>query len=114
MFGEFIVDGVIGSLEGTVIFVPQIAMLFGLISLLEQSGFLARAAFALDRSLRRFGLSGWSFLPALTAHACAIPAIMGTRLIAEPRDRLATVLALPFFTRKLLRPADFVALSRKP
>ena len=98
LFGEFVVDGVIGSLEGTVIFVPQISMLFGLISLLEQSGYLARAAFALDRSLRRFGLSGWSFLPALTAHACAIPAIMGTRLIAEPRDRLATVLALPFFS----------------
>ena len=88
----------VAGLGGIVIFVPQIAMLFGLISLLEQSGYLARAAFALDRSLRRFGLSGWSFLPALTAHACAIPAIMGTRLIAEPRDRLATVLALPFFS----------------
>lgn len=98
LFAEFIIDGLIGSLEGTVIFVPQIAMLFGLISLLEQSGYLARAAFALDRSLRRFGLSGWSFLPALTAHACALPAIMGTRLIADPRDRLATVLALPFFS----------------
>jgi ferrous iron transport protein B len=95
---DLIVNGVIGGISGTIVFVPQICLLFFLISLLEDTGYLARAAFVMDRLLRRFGLPGQSFVPLLSAHACAIPAIMSTRLIPDRRDRIATVLVAPFLS----------------
>ena len=95
---DFIVNGVIAGIAGTVIFLPQICLLFFLISLLEDTGYLARAAFVMDRVLRPFGLPGQSFVPFLSAHACAIPAIMAARIVPDRRDRLATILVAPFFS----------------
>ena len=95
---DFIVNGVIAGIAGTVVFLPQICLLFFLISLLEDTGYLARAAFVMDRVLRRFGLPGQSFVPFLSAHACAIPAIMAARIVPDRRDRLATILVAPFFS----------------
>ncbi|UCD74046.1 MAG: ferrous iron transporter B [Phycisphaerales bacterium] len=95
---NLLVGGVINGVAGTVVFVPQICLLFFMISLLEDTGYLARAAFVMDRLLRRFGLPGQAFVPLLSAHACAIPAIMSARLIPNHRDRIATVLIAPFMS----------------
>jgi ferrous iron transport protein B len=95
---DMVVDGVIGGIAGTVVFLPQICILFFLISLLEDTGYLARAAFVMDRLLRKFGLPGQSFVPFLSAHACAIPAIMAARIVPDRRDRIATILVAPFFS----------------
>jgi ferrous iron transport protein B len=95
---DLLTDGVIGGIAGTVVFLPQICLLFFLISLLEDTGYLARAAFVMDRVLYRFGLPGHAFVPLLTAHACALPAIMSTRLIPSRRDRLATIMVAPFMS----------------
>ncbi len=95
---DLITDGIIGGIAGTVVFLPQICLLFFLISLLEDTGYLARAAFVMDRVLHRFGLPGHAFVPLLTAHACALPGIMSTRLIPDRRDRLATILVAPFMS----------------
>ncbi len=90
--------GIIGGISGTVVFLPQICLLFFLITLLEDTGYLARAAFVLDRLLARFGLPGHAFVPLLTSHACALPGIMSARLIPDRRDRLATILVAPFMS----------------
>lgn len=95
---DLLTDGVVGGIAGTIVFLPQICLLFFLISLLEDTGYLARAAFVMDRLLYRFGLPGHAFVPLLTAHACALPAIMSTRLIPDRRDRLATILVAPFMS----------------
>ena len=95
---DLVAQGVVGGIAGTVVFLPQICLLFFLITLLEDTGYLARAAFVLDRLLSRFGLPGHAFVPLLTAHACALPGIMSARLIADPRDRLATILVAPFMS----------------
>ncbi|MGQ0627595.1 MAG: ferrous iron transporter B [Phycisphaerales bacterium] len=95
---DFLADGVIAGVGATVIFLPQICLLFFLISLLEDTGYLARAAFVTDRLLRPFGLPGHAFVPLLSAHACALPAIMACRAIPDARQRLATILVAPFMT----------------
>lgn len=95
---DLIADGVIAGVAGTVVFLPQICLLFFLISLLEDTGYLARAAFVMDRLLSRFGLPGHAFVPLLSSHACALPGIMSTRLIPDPKDRLATILVAPFMS----------------
>jgi ferrous iron transport protein B len=95
---DLVSEGVIGGIAGTVVFLPQICLLFFLISLLEDTGYLARAAFVMDRLLCRFGLPGHAFVPLLTAHACALPGIMSTRLIPDRRDRIATILVAPFMS----------------
>jgi ferrous iron transport protein B len=95
---DLLTEGIIGGVAGTVVFLPQICLLFFLISLLEDTGYLARAAFVMDRVLHRFGLPGHAFVPLLTSHACAIPGIMSTRLIPNRRDRLATILVAPFMS----------------
>jgi ferrous iron transport protein B len=95
---DLLTDGIVGGIAGTVVFLPQICLLFFLISLLEDTGYLARAAFVMDRLLYRFGLPGHSFVPLLTSHACALPGIMSTRLIPNRRDRLATILVAPFMS----------------
>ena len=95
---DLLTDGIVGGIAGTIVFLPQICLLFFLISLLEDTGYLARAAFVMDRLLYRFGLPGHAFVPLLTAHACALPAIMSTRLIPDRRDRLATILVAPFMS----------------
>lgn len=95
---DLLVNGVLSGIAGTVVFLPQIILLFFLLSLLEDTGYLARAAFVMDRMLRRFGLPGQAFVPMLSAHACAIPAIMSARLIPNHKDRLATILVTPFLS----------------
>ena len=95
---ELVSQGIVGGIAGTVVFLPQICLLFFLITLLEDTGYLARAAFVMDRWLSRFGLPGHAFVPLLTAHACALPGIMSTRLIPDARDRLATILVAPFMS----------------
>jgi ferrous iron transport protein B len=95
---DLVSEGIIGGVAGTVVFLPQICLLFFLISLLEDTGYLARAAFVMDRLLCRFGLPGHAFVPLLTAHACALPGLMATRLIPDRRDRLATILVAPFMS----------------
>lgn len=95
---SFLVDGVIAGVGSVVVFLPQIALLFAFIIVLEDSGYMSRAAFVVDRLMRWCGLSGQSFIPMLSSFACAVPGIMGTRVIGNPRDRLATILAAPFMT----------------
>jgi ferrous iron transport protein B len=95
---DLIAQGIVGGIAGTIVFLPQICLLFFLITLLEDTGYLARAAFVMDRLLARFGLPGHAFVPLLTAHACALPGIMSTRLIPDRRDRLATILVAPFMS----------------
>lgn len=95
---DLLVNGIVGGVSATVVFLPQIVLLFFLLALLEDSGYLARAAFAVDRTMRRFGLPGQAFMPLLSSHACALPGIMATRLIPNQRDRLATILVAPFMS----------------
>lgn len=95
---DLLANGVIAGIAGTVVFLPQICLLFFLISLLEDTGYLARAAFVADRMLSRFGLPGHAFVPLLSSHACALPGILSTRLIPDRRDRLATILVAPFMS----------------
>lgn len=92
---DLVSEGIISGVAGTVVFLPQICLLFFLISLLEDTGYLARAAFVMDRVLHRFGLPGHAFVPLLTSSACALPGIMSTRLIPNRRDRLATIMVAP-------------------
>lgn len=95
---DLVVNGVIAGVGATLIFLPQICLLFFLISLLEDTGYLARAAFVIDRLLRPFGLSGHAFVPLLSSHACALPGIMAARAVPDRRDRLATILVAPFMS----------------
>ncbi len=95
---SLLVDGIIGGVGGVLVFLPQICFLFFFLGILEDSGYLARAAFVLDRLMRRFGLPGTAFVPLVSAHACAIPAIMSARVIHDERDRLLTILVAPLIT----------------
>jgi ferrous iron transport protein B len=93
---DLIADGIIAGVGGVVIFLPQIILLFAFIGILEGSGYLARAAFLMDRVMGRVGLNGKAFLPLMSSYACAIPGIMATRTIENPRQRLITILVAPF------------------
>jgi ferrous iron transport protein B len=95
---DLLVDGVIAGVGGVVVFLPQILLLFFFLSLLEDSGYMSRAAFLLDRLMRGVGLHGKAFLPLLSSFACAIPGIMATRTIDNPKDRIATILIAPFMS----------------
>lgn len=93
-----LLDGIWRGLSSILVFLPQILVLFLFITILEDSGYLARAALIADRTMQRVGLNGKSFVPLLSAYACAVPAIMATRTIENKRDRLATILIAPFMT----------------
>ena len=95
---SLVVEGIIAGLGGVIVFLPQILVLFAFILALEETGYLPRAAFLLDRMMAGAGLSGRSFIPLLSSFACAIPGIMATRSIQDPRDRLATILVAPLMT----------------
>ncbi len=97
-FASLIADGIIAGVGSVVIFLPQIMILFLFIILLEDSGYLARAAYLLDRLMRSVGLSGQSIIPMISSFACAVPGIMATRVIPNRRDRIATIMAAPFMT----------------
>jgi len=108
---SLIVDGIIGGVGAVVTFVPQIAILFGLIALLEDSGYMARAAFLMDRIMAGFGLSGRSFIPLLSSFACAVPGIMSTRSIDNHRDRIATILIAPLMSCSARLPVYVLFIS---
>lgn len=95
---SLLVNGIIAGVGGVIVFLPQILILFAFILALEESGYLPRAAFLLDRMMAAAGLSGRSFIPLLSSFACAIPGIMATRSIQDPRDRLATIMVAPLMT----------------
>jgi ferrous iron transport protein B len=97
-FSSLIADGIIAGVGSVVVFLPQILILFLFIILLEDSGYLARAAYLMDRAMRSVGLSGQSIIPMISSFACAVPGIMATRVIPNRRDRIATILAAPFMT----------------
>jgi ferrous iron transport protein B len=95
---SLIVDGAIAGVGSVLVFLPQIAILFVFIGLLEDSGYMARAAFVMDRFMRPLGLHGKSFIPLISGYACAVPAIMSTRTIKEPNERLATIMVVPLMS----------------
>ncbi|MBI1358001.1 MAG: ferrous iron transporter B [Acidobacteria bacterium] len=97
-FRALLIEGVWGGVGSVIVFLPQILLLFVFIGILEDSGYLARAALIADRTMAKVGLQGKSFIPLLSAYACAVPAILATRTIENKRDRMATILIAPFMT----------------
>ena len=98
LLADFLADGLIAGVGSVVIFLPQIVLLFSMLYLLEDVGYMARAAFVVDRVMGRIGLEGRSFVALLSSYACAVPGIMATRTIPSPRDRLVTILVAPLMT----------------
>ncbi|HUX34954.1 MAG TPA: ferrous iron transport protein B [Gemmatimonadaceae bacterium] len=95
---SLLVDGALGGVGSVLVFLPQIAILFLFIGLLEDSGYMARAAFVMDRYMRPLGLHGKSFIPLISGYACAVPAIMATRTIQHPKERMATIMVVPLMS----------------
>ncbi|OUR93901.1 ferrous iron transport protein B [Flavobacteriales bacterium 34_180_T64] len=110
-FTNLLAEGIIPGLGGIVIFIPQIAFLFLFISVLEESGYMSRVVFLMDRIMRRFGLSGKSVVPLISGTACAIPAIMATRNIESWKERLITILVTPFTTCSARLPVYLIIIS---
>lgn len=110
-FTSLLAEGIIPGLGGIVIFIPQIAFLFLFISVLEESGYMSRVVFLMDRGMRRFGLSGKSVVPLISGTACAIPAIMATRNIESWKERLITILVTPFTTCSARLPVYLIIIS---
>ncbi len=108
---NLITEGIIPGLGGIVIFIPQIAFLFLFISILEESGYMSRVVFLMDRLMRRFGLSGKSIVPLISGTACAIPAVMATRNIENWKERLITILVVPFTTCSARLPVYLIIIS---
>jgi ferrous iron transport protein B len=108
---SLLINGILAGLGGVLVFLPQILILFFFILLLEESGYLPRAAFLLDRLMATVGLSGRSFIPLLSSFACAIPGIMATRSISNPRDRLVTILIAPMMTCSARLPVYALLIS---
>jgi ferrous iron transport protein B len=98
VFTDLLADGIIAGVGGVLAFLPQILLLFLFISILEDSGYMARAAFLMDRLMRAVGLHGKAFVPLLSSFACAVPGIMATRTIENPKDRIATIMIAPFMS----------------
>ena len=110
---DFMTEGVLSGVGSVVVFLPQIVILFFFILAMEASGYMARAAFLMDRLMARVGLSGRSFIPLLSSFACAIPGIMATRSIADPRDRLTTILIAPLMTCSARLPVYAVIIANR-
>ena len=108
---SLLVDGIIAGVGSVLVFLPQILLLFFFILLLEDSGYMARAAFLMDRIMGRVGLHGRAFIPLLSGYACAIPAVMATRTIDRPRDRLVTILIAPLMTCSARLPVYTLLIS---
>jgi len=108
---SFCVDGIVNGLGSVFVFVPQIALLIGLVTVLESSGYMARAVFLLDRLLRKVGLTGRSFVPLTSSFACAIPGILSSRIIADERDRIATIVVAPLMSCSARLPVYVVLLA---
>ena len=110
-FTNLIAEGIVPGLGGIVIFIPQIAFLFLFISILEESGYMSRVVFLMDRIMRRFGLSGKSVVPLVSGTACAIPAVMATRNIEHWKERLITILVVPFTTCSARLPVYLIIIA---
>jgi ferrous iron transport protein B len=110
-FTNLIAEGIIPGLGGIVIFIPQIVFLFLFIAILEESGYMSRVVFLMDRIMRRFGLSGKSIVPLISGTACAIPAIMATRNIESWKERLITILVTPFTTCAARLPVYLILIA---
>ncbi len=110
-FHDLVIDGALAGIGGVIIFLPQILILFFFIGLLESTGYMARAAFIMDRVMSRVGLNGKSFIPLLSSYACAIPGIMAARTIEEPKDRLATILVAPFMSCSARLPVYLLLIA---
>lgn len=95
---DLIINGILAGLSGVLVFIPQIAVLFGLLAILEGTGYLARISFMLDRLMRKFGLSGRAVLPMMSGFACAIPAVMATRTISSWKERLISIMVIPLLS----------------
>ncbi|WP_228237935.1 ferrous iron transport protein B [Allomuricauda sp. M10] len=108
---DLLAEGIIAGIGGIVIFIPQIAFLFLFISLLEESGYMSRVVFLMDRLMRPFGLSGKSVVPLISGNACAIPAIMATRTIENWKERLITILVTPFTTCSARLPVYLILIA---
>ncbi len=108
---DLITDGAIAGVGGVVVFLPQILILFFFIGMLESTGYMARAAFIMDRLMSRVGLNGKSFIPLLSSYACAIPGIMATRTIEDPKDRLVTILVAPFMSCSARLPVYLLMIA---
>ncbi|MEX0275264.1 MAG: ferrous iron transport protein B [Flavobacteriaceae bacterium] len=111
VFTDLIAEGILAGIGGIVIFIPQIAFLFFFIALLEESGYMSRVVFLMDRIMRPFGLSGKSVVPLMSGMACAIPAVMATRNIESWRERLITILVTPFVTCSARLPVYLIIIS---
>ena len=110
-FTDLLAEGVVAGIGGIVIFIPQIAFLFLFISLLEESGYMSRVVFLMDRVMRPFGLSGKSIVPLISGTACAIPAVMATRTIEDWKERLITILVTPFTTCSARLPVYLIIIG---
>lgn len=111
VFTDLIAEGVLAGIGGIVIFIPQIAFLFLFISLLEETGYMSRVVFLMDRVMRPFGLSGKSVVPLISGTACAIPAVMATRTIENWKERLITILVTPFTTCSARLPVYLIIIA---
>jgi ferrous iron transport protein B len=111
VFTDLLAEGIIAGIGGIVIFIPQIAFLFLFISVLEESGYMSRVVFLMDRIMRKFGLSGKSVVPLISGTACAIPAIMATRNIEHWKERLITILVTPFTTCSARLPVYLIIIA---
>lgn len=110
-FNDLIVNGVLAGISGIVVFVPQIALLFFFIAILEDTGYMARASFILDKVMRRFGLNGKSVIPMISSVACAVPSIMSTRTITNWKDRIITILVTPLISCSARLPVYTLLIS---
>jgi ferrous iron transport protein B len=111
MLTDLLVDGVIAGVGGVIVFLPQILILFFFISILEDTGYMARAAFIMDKVMHKIGLHGKSFIPLLTGFGCGVPAIMATRTLENPKDRIITMLAIPFMSCSARLPVYLLFVS---
>ena len=111
LFTDLLTEGAIAGVGNVLVFVPQIALLFLFIGLLEDTGYMARAAFLIDRLMARVGLHGKAFVPLLSGYACAIPAILGTRTISSFKDRLVTIMMIPFMSCSARLPVYVLLIS---
>jgi ferrous iron transport protein B len=111
---SLVVNGILAGLSGVLVFIPQIIILFMFLALLEDSGYMARVSFILDKIMRKFGMNGRSVLPLISGAACAIPAIMSARTIENKRDRLITIMVTPFISCSARLPVYILLISIIP
>lgn len=113
-FRSLVLNGILAGLSGVIVFIPQIVILFAFLAILEDSGYMARVSFILDKVMRKFGMNGRSVLPLISGAACAIPAIMSARTIENKRDRIITIMVTPFISCSARLPVYILLISIIP